>query len=87
MIMKIWKDPVWSKVIATAIILLIGSVVTYLTGAWPGIVKYFNSAFEFLNLSSPVKNWLIGIVLIPWLLVGYGICIIFAEKFRKKSLV
>ena len=48
MLKKLWRDPVWSKVIAGAILAIIGSCATYF---WPTVKS-------FLKSSTAVPNWL-----------------------------
>ncbi len=85
MLMKIWKDPVWSKIIATAILVLFGGIGTYFLGAWPDLLKDLIKLVEFLNSTNPVKNWVIGLALIPWLLIGFIILALIVESFKKKE--
>ena len=56
MLKTIWSDPVWSKVISTAIIATFGGCITYATNIWP-------SANVFLNSASTVPNWLLCLAL------------------------
>jgi len=44
--MKIWKDPVWSKVIATVIIGVVVYFIPYLSNWFPNIRVYITSAWE-----------------------------------------
>lgn len=85
MLMKAWKDPVWSKIIATAILLLLGSVGTYVLGVWPSIIKFSADMYDFLNSTQSVKNWLIGIALIPWFLIIYIIFLLILEAFKNNK--
>ena len=73
----IWADPVWSKVIATAIIAAFGLGITYFN-LWPPISSSVSTALGFLRTSTPVSNWLLGLFIICTLLVvlviGLTIC-------------
>jgi hypothetical protein len=75
MINKIWKDPVWSKVIAAGILALIASVSAYFLGAWPSIKAILSQAWSFVLSSTSVPNWLLGIMMVPCLLLGYVLLI------------
>lgn len=75
MINKIWKDPVWSKVISAGILALIASVSAYFLGAWPTIKVALSQAWSFVLSSTSVPNWIIGIMAVPCLLLGYVILI------------
>jgi hypothetical protein len=39
MLRKAWNDPVWSKVIAGAILAATGTLLAYVLGWWPGILR------------------------------------------------
>lgn len=80
MILKIWKDPVWSMVIATGILALIGAIATYFLGAWPTIKSFSVSIWGFISSSTATPNWLLGIMVIPNLLLGYAILIALKDK-------
>ena len=62
MILKIWKDPVWSKVIAAAIITLFGIIATYAMGIWPSILQISHNVYTFLLKSTLVDNWLLTVM-------------------------
>ena len=51
LIKKLWKDPVWSKVIATGIILLIGWLFNWYTIIWNGIVMFFDFVISFYQIA------------------------------------
>ncbi len=59
MIKDIWKDPVWSKVIAAVIIALLGSLAAYF-----GLLSWITS-------STLVPNWLIGLMIISCTFFAY----------------
>jgi hypothetical protein len=61
---KIWKDPVWSKVIAAGIIAIIAAVSSYLLGWWAGIISQLRMLWYFIKSSTPLPNWLIAILII-----------------------
>jgi hypothetical protein len=69
MIKGIWKDPVWSTVIATGILTAVASIGTYLFGVWPAIGSAIRKGWDFTVASTPTPNWLLGLMAIP--------CIIF----------
>jgi hypothetical protein len=66
---SIWNDPVWSKVIATAIVAAVGLVITSLLDLWPAIGFGVSVALDFLGASTPVSNWLLGLFITCTLLV------------------
>jgi hypothetical protein len=59
---KAWSDPVWSKVIAAGIIAVLSVPGTYVLGLWPKIGNAILIAVRFLGNTTPVWNWLIGVV-------------------------
>jgi predicted RNA-binding Zn-ribbon protein involved in translation (DUF1610 family) len=62
---KLWKDPVWSKVIATGIIALIVAVATYILNLWPDILSLIKLTWGFITSSTSTPNWLLTIMAIP----------------------
>lgn len=78
MLEKIWKDPVWSKVIATGILAAMGVLGASLLGLWPTIRGFASSVWSFLLASSNIARWglallvvgtartFIGVVLLIW---------------------
>lgn len=61
---KLWKDPVWSKVIATGIIAAVGGLGAYLLGYWPVVAGAASSGWVFLLASSSISNWIIALLAI-----------------------
>lgn len=72
MLKKFWTDPVWSKVISTAIVAIFASFITYIAGAWPSIIAKSEDICIFLSSSSMVKNWVIGIFILCFISVVGG---------------
>lgn len=67
---RIWNDPVWSKVIAAAVIGAAAIVGSYLLGWWPIIKDFFQSIISFALSRSSIPNWVLCILLfsiICWL--------------------
>ncbi|NEV65288.1 hypothetical protein [Thiorhodococcus minor] len=79
MFRKIWKDPVWSKVIAVGVLALISLIASYFSGVWPFIYSTLSQAWYFLLASTSVSNWLLGIMIVPFFLLGYALLIAFKE--------
>ena len=69
MIRKAWKDPVWSKVIAAGIIAVLGIGTTYFVGLWPKIGILFSHVWNFFTGKTPLYNWLIIILSIPFIII------------------
>ncbi len=69
MLTKVWKDPVWSKVIATGILAIIGAVGAYFLNWWPIIINAGSRFFTFLGETTQIPNWLIGVMALCTLLV------------------
>ena len=59
MLKALWKDPVWSNVIAGALVAAIGAVVVYLSGLWPDIAVWLPATWNWLYLATSVTNWLL----------------------------
>jgi hypothetical protein len=72
MLKSIWKDPVWSAVIAGAIATALGAVGTLLLGLWPAIGGWFVNLWKVAAQPSPLTNWvvwLLAVLTIPTLLM------------------
>jgi hypothetical protein len=76
MILKIWKDPVWSKVIATGIITVIASLYLYWQYGWLIIKNEAQNAYNFILSSTATPNWLLAIMAIPALLFIFAFAIL-----------
>jgi hypothetical protein len=68
---KIWDDPVWSKVIAAAIIAALTGVLSYLIGGWRIIKAFFN-----YSINLPV--WILTILFL--ILVTFLVIILYYKK-------
>jgi len=64
MLKKVWTDPVWSKVIAAAIVAGLASVITYFGGWWPDIASFFSRAGSLAISSTFVPNWLLAVLIL-----------------------
>ena len=62
MIKSIWKDPVWSAVIAAAVISIAGFIGSYFLGYWSKITSSLTFIWEFLTASSYVPHWVLGLL-------------------------
>ncbi|WP_323847441.1 hypothetical protein [Microbulbifer magnicolonia] len=63
MIIKIWKDPVWSKVIATAIISFLAALVYKMGVSSESTVKLVSDLANFLTKNFEVKMWQVVLLL------------------------
>lgn len=64
MLKEFWKDPVWSKVIASAIIGAITLIGTFLLDLWPTIGGKFHLVTTYLQNSTSVQNWILGLLIL-----------------------
>jgi hypothetical protein len=62
MLKKLWHDPVWSKVIATAILAAAGWV-GYRRNWWSALWRGLVAAWAFLFVASPVQHWVLGLLI------------------------
>lgn len=72
----IWSDPVWSKVIAGAILAVAGVIITYFLDWWPAIGVATSGLFTYLGESSSIPNWIIGVGATCSLLVAFVVAAI-----------
>lgn len=59
---KIWHDPVWSKVLAGIILLVVAPPVTYVLNWWPAIGEVVQTAYHFALLPTALPNWIIALL-------------------------
>jgi len=59
MFSKLWRDPVWSKVIASGIVAGIVVAWTSFEGLWPVVGQFLASCWAWLGQSSSLHNWLV----------------------------
>ena len=89
MIIKIWKDPVWSKVIATCIatfiLFLIATIASYLVGLWPAIGSVIKYGWNFVNSSTTTPNWLLGSMAILCVLFIYALLGRLKDRFVEEE--
>lgn len=64
MIKSLWKDPVWSAVIAAGLIAALGVIGTYFLGFWPFIRDAVFVGWKYLWASSLWPNWAIGLLIV-----------------------
>ncbi len=72
--LKMWKDPVWSKVISTGVIAGIGILITYLSVVFPTFLNFIKSIWAWLFQITDIAHWLLILISIPCVLVC---CVIF----------
>jgi hypothetical protein len=84
-IKNVWKDPVWSKVIATGILALIGSVSAYFLDWWPSIKGSVNDSIEFINATTAVSNWLLGIMALCTIAIALVLALMLKDAFLPES--
>ena len=67
---KLWKDPVWSAVIAALVV----AVLTYFTGWWPNISRALLQGIHWTLAKTQVPNWLL--IILSVLAIGLVGCIV-----------
>lgn len=78
---KIWGDPVWSKVIAAAILGTAAIATAYLKGWRPSFTTLVRDAISFALAKSPVPNWLLAL----FILCSLGLLFLFGIAFWPSS--
>lgn len=86
MIGKIWKDPVWSKIIATGLLTLFGVISAYFFNMWPSIKLVCVEGFHYFFSESEIPNWLIAIMGGCTAIVVVVLLIIVKEKIMPDSI-
>ena len=61
---RLWHDPVWSKVIAGAILAVGATVATYFLDWWPVIGRFISSSYVVALSSASVPVWVIVLVVL-----------------------
>ena len=79
---QLWKDPVWSKVIATAIMLGVGALVPFLFNVIPQINLLGSVFWDLLLLQFSIRVWMILIVVI--IVIS---AIILIKRFKKSTKI
>jgi predicted RNA-binding Zn-ribbon protein involved in translation (DUF1610 family) len=82
---EIWKDPVWSKVIAGIILILIGTIATDALNLWPEIQWFLKLIWSSFTSSTSIPNWLFILMAIPCLLVFGAVFFWLKEKSNQGS--
>jgi len=82
-ILKLWTDPVWSKIIAAIIIF---TVPAYYWNLWASIVNYYTFVTSFLAGTTKITNWiLILLILISALSVIIFIKLLVSSRLDWKN--
>jgi hypothetical protein len=77
-IRKVWKDPVWSKVIAAGILFGVPAIVAYATNSWTIIGNFLTSIWHWLFETDTYPNW----VLIPASILGISVLFLLILKLK-----
>jgi hypothetical protein len=80
--LKVWNDPVWSKVIAGVILTVLAVIGTRLLNWWPTIGRFINSVWGFISSATVVPNWLLGLLCLLSLPMILLICVLVWSKFH-----
>jgi hypothetical protein len=86
---KIWNDPVWSKVIAAAVLAVAGWSAHH---RWPALRLILSKAWSFLLATSPVQHWVLGLLIIAAVIiivvfVGLLLCIALPQSDHCGNLI
>jgi len=85
--MKLWHDPVWSKVIAVFILTAGSTVVTYFPNWWPVISAFAAQCYAFSLASTSLPNWLVFLLgLLALRTVKSTVVIAWQKVFPSQSL-
>lgn len=86
MLKKLWNDPVWSKVIAGAILAVGALLGTYFLDWWPSIGRFAKDAYNFAVSPTSLSNWVIGVLgLLATLTIIVLLALIWQKIFPSSS--
>lgn len=81
---KVWRDPVWSKVIASLIFALIAAIFLYVKGLLPNVLDFFLGIYMWFGRSSNISNWLLIFFITICAMFTIGIIALFVGLRRSK---
>jgi hypothetical protein len=59
-----WKDPVWSTVIAAAIVAVAGLILTSVLDLWESVASALSSSAQYAAGTAPVPRWLFAVLIL-----------------------
>jgi len=62
MIKKIWKDPVWSKLIVLLFVALAGVISNHYIDWWNSCKSFISNFYIYLRETSEIQNWILILV-------------------------
>lgn len=67
LILKFWRDPVWSKVISSGLLLFFGLMGTWVFDLWPVIYKFMVQVWNLITYKIHIPVWLLALS-VPFLI-------------------
>ena len=61
--LKVWKDPVWSKVISAGLIFLFIPFFTWVSGIWPDVKSVLLSVFSLIVYDVAIPVWVLFLII------------------------
>lgn len=86
MIKKLWQDPVWSTVIASLILTIVGSVIAWATGLLPHIISLLLNLWIWVNADTAIANWLLVLLIFPLLVCIAILILVIRHNIQSNSL-
>jgi hypothetical protein len=86
MLKNIWKDPVWSKVIAAAILAIASISGNYFFGWWSTLSAYGATLAALLFSNSYIPNWVIGLMVFFTLPSIFILLLLPLKLFHKNNI-
>jgi hypothetical protein len=81
----LWKDPVWSAVIAAVVVAIAGAVGTYLLDLWPAIGNFLSTAVDYILSSSLIPNWVLGLLALLILPTVFILVVVVWDSFSPRA--
>ena len=85
MIRKIWKDPVWSKVISVGILLLIGIISDHYISWWERLKINLSKFILYLNQTVELEYWKFYLLILSTSLFFLLVILIIFSILKEKS--